>query len=406
MRRWRTITASLLILVLASATACSPLGGDEETTPQLVEVVLGDLTISISGSGNIAVADEARLTFGSGGKIDKIYVDEGDEVSKGDILAKLDTDYLELALTQTQVALTGQEIAVSQAEINVKNAEIALEEAEDSWLDTESAGNKVKRLKRSLEWELENDPEDTEKIRVIREDLREAWDIFFIIAAASVEAREVTVKELEVKLAEQSVEQMKHSLQQFQQAVEQAQKELNEATITAPFDGVVATVDADEDDNVSTVQTIVHLIDLTSMELSVEVDEIDIADVKSGQGAIIEVDALPALQLEGKVVSISLLPKTQAGVLVYEVTIELDIPPDSALKVGMSATADILITERNNVLLVPNRAIKRDSQRNQVVKIKVDEEVEERKVTAGISDGLRTEIVSGLEEGEIVVVER
>ena len=80
----------------------------------------------------------------------------------------------------------------------------------------------------------------------------------------------------------------------------------------------------------------------------------------------------------------------------YEVTIELDIPPDSALKVGMSATTDILITERNNILLVPNRAIKRDSQRNQVVKVKVDEEVEERKVTTGVSDGLRTEIVSGL----------
>ena len=169
---------------------------------------------------------------------------------------------------------------------------------------------------------------------------------------------------------------------------------------------MVATVDADEGDTVSTVTTIVHLIDLTSMELSMEVDEIDVADVKSGQGAIIEVDALPALLFEGKVAFISLLPKTQAGVLVYEVTIELDIPPDSALKVGMSATADILITERNNVLLVPNWALKQDSQGNQVVKVKVDEEVEERNVTAGISDGLRTEIVSGLEEGETVVVER
>ncbi len=404
MRRWRTITALLLILVLASATACNPFGGDEEeTTPQLVEVVLGNLTISVSGSGSMVVADEARLTFGSGGKIDKIYTDEGDEVSKSDIMAKLDTDYLELALTQAQVALAGQEVAISQAEVNLKNAEIALEKAEDSWLDTESAGIKVKRLKRSLEWELENDPEDTEKVRVIREDLREAWDRFFIIAADSIEAREVTVKKLEIALAEQSVEQMKHSRQQFQQALEQAQKDLNEATLTAPFDGVVATVDADEGDTVSTVQTIIHLIDLTSMELSVEVDEIDVADVKSGQRAIIEVDALPALQLEGKVASISLLPKTQAGVLVYEVTIELDIPPYSALKVGMSATADILITERNNVLLVPNRAITKDSQGNPIVNVVVNEQIEERPVVIGISDGLQTEIIDGLDEGELVM---
>ena len=404
MKSWRTITALLLILVLASATACNPFGGDEEETiPQLVTVVPGDLIISVSGSGSIVVSDEARLTFGSDGKIDKIYVDEGDEVSKGDILAKLDTDYLELALTQAQVALAGQEIAVSQAEVNVTKAEIALEKAEDSWLDTKSAGSKVKRLKKYLEWVLENDSEDTEEIKAIRASLQVAWARFLIVASNSVDAREVTVKEREIELAEQSVEQMKHSLQQFQQALEQAQKDLSEATITAPLDGMVVSVDADEGDSVSAAMTIVHLIDLTSMELSAEVDEIDVADVRSGQRAVIEVDALPALQLEGKVISISLLPETQAGIVVYKVKIDLDVPPDSELRVGMSATVDIIIDERTNVLLVPNRAIRQDSPGNQVVKVKVDEEVEERKVTIGISDGLRTEIMSGLEEGEVVV---
>ena len=404
MRRWRIITALLLILVLSSATACNPFAVDEEaTSQQLVEVVRGDLVVSVSGSGNIVVADEARLTFGSGGKIEKIYVDEGDEVSKGDILAKLDTDYLELALTQAQVALAGQEIAVSQAEVNVTKAEIALEKAEDSWLDTKSAGSRVKRLKKYLEWVLENDSEDTEEIKAIRASLQVAWARFLIVASNSVDAREVTVKEREIELAEQSVEQMKHSLQQFQQALEQAQKDLSEATITAPLDGMVVSVDADEGDSVSAAMTIVHLIDLTSMELSAEVDEIDVADVRSGQRAVIEVDALPALQLEGKVISISLLPETQAGIVVYKVKIDLDVPPDSELRVGMSATVDIIIDERTNVLLVPNRAIRQDSPGNQVVKVKVDEEVEERKVTIGISDGLRTEIASGLEEVEVVV---
>ena len=199
------------------------------------------------------------------------------------------------------------------------------------------------------------------------------------------------------------MEQMKHSLQQFQQALEQAQKDLSEATITAPLDGMVVSVDADEGDSVSAAMTIVHLIDLTSMELSAEVDEIDVADVRSGQRAVIEVDALPALQLEGKVISISLLPETQAGIVVYKVKIDLDVPPDSELRVGMSATVDIIIDERTNVLLVPNRSIRQDSPGNQVVKVKVDDEVEERKVTIGISDGLRTEIASGLEEVEVVV---
>jgi len=403
MTRWGTLGVLLLCLALAGAIGC---GGDqEEASPQEVEVVRGDLIVSVSGSGNIVVSNKANLTFGSSGKIAKIYVEEGDEVDEGDILAKLDTDYLELALTQAQVALTGQEIAVSQAEINVTKAEIALEKAEDAWLDTESAGNKVKRLKRSLEWELENDPEDTEKIRAIQEDLREAWDNFFRVASDSTDAREVTAKEMEVELAKQSVEQMKHSLQQSQQALEQAQKQLDEATITAPFNGVVASVDAEEGDSVSAMMTIINLIDLTSMELEVEVDEIDIAEVKLGQRAIIEVDALPALQLEGEVVSISLLSKEIGGLVLYEVTIGFDVPQGYNLKIGMSAIADIILEERSNVLLVPSRAIQQDSQGNPIVKVMVDEEIEERPVVTGISDGFDTEIVDGLSEGDVVVIE-
>ena len=398
MKNWQMVAVLLLCLALAGAIGC---GGDqEEVSQQLIEVVRGDLMVSVSGSGNIVVSEEAKLTFGSGGKIDKIYVDEGEEASKGDVLARLETDPLELALTQAQVALTGQELAVSQAEVNVKNAEIALERAEDSWLDTKSAGSRVKRLKKYLEYHLENHPEDTEEILSIQRSLREAWKRFLLVATDSVDSRQVTAKEMELELAKQSVEQMKHSLEQFQQAVAEAQKQLDEATIHAPFGGVVASVDADEGDSVLATMTIINLIDLTSMELEVEVDEIDVAEVKPGQRAIIEVDALPALQLEGEVASISLLSKEIGGLVIYEVTIGFDVPQGYNLKIGMSAIADIILEERSNVLLVPNRAITQD-----VVKVMVDEEIEERLVVLGISDGFDTEIVGGLNEGDVVVIE-
>ncbi len=406
MKKWRIVAVLLLCLALVGAIACSPLGGDEEeVTQQLIEVVRGNLTVSVSGSGNIVVADEARLTFGSGGKIDKIYVDEGDEVSKGDILAKLDTDYLELALTQAQVALAGQEVAVSQAEINVKNAEIILEKAEDAWLDTVSAGTTVRRFEERLEWYLENDPEEVERIRQIEEDLEKAWNDFFRVASDSADARQVVTKEMELELAKQFVEQMKHALQQFQQALEQAQKNLSEATIIAPFDSVIAIVYADEGDSVPAMTTIVYLIDLTSMELEVEVDEIDIAEVERGQKAIIEVDALPALQLGGEVKSISTLSIEAGGLVIYKVTISFDAPQGYNLKIGMSAIADIIFEERSNVLLVPDRAISQDSQGNPIVKVMVDEEIEERSVVLGLSDGFDTEIVDGLNEGDVVVIE-
>ena len=72
----------------------------------------------------------------------------------------------------------------------------------------------------------------------------------------------------------------------------------------------------------------------------------------------------------------------------------------------MSASADIVIDERSNVLLVPSRAITQDSSGSPVVKVMVGEETQERPVVTGISDGYQTEIISGLSEGEVVVVER
>lgn len=325
MKSWRIITALLLCLVLAGTVACAGQGG-EEVSRQLIEVERGDLTVSVSGSGNIGVSDEASLAFGSAGRVDKLYVEEGDKVSEGDVLAKLDTGALELALAQAQLAL-------DEAEYNLKQLKKRLSSTSDR-----------------------------------------------------------------VKIAESQVEVA-------QLGVDEAQKQLDEAAITAPFDGLVASVDADEGDSVSAVTTIVHLIDLTNMELGAEVDEIDIAEVKVGQRAVIEVDALPAQQFEGVVTLISSLSIEEAGLVLYEVRIGFDVPPDSELKVGMSATADIIIQQRDNVLLVPERAIERDSQGNAVVKVMVDEQIEERPVVTGISDGIQTEIVDGLNEGDVVVVE-
>jgi len=91
--------------------------------------------------------------------------------------------------------------------------------------------------------------------------------------------------------------------------------------------------------------------------------------------------------------------------VLYEVTIDFDVPQGYNLKIGMSAIADIIFEERSNVLLVPNRAITQDSDGNPVVKVMVDEEIEERPVVTGISDGFDTEIVDGLSEGDMVVIE-
>ncbi len=368
MKNWKIAAIVLLSLVIAGSVACSPFGGDggEENTSRLVEVVRDDLTLSISGGGNIAVSNDANLTFSSGGKIDGIYVEEGDVVWEGRVLARLDTSALELALTQAEVAVVQAEAAIEQAQVTEVQAEANLEQAEYD----------LKLLKRQ-----------------------------------NIHGSRRTIAELEVEEAEQQIEAVELSIEAAEsqlvaaeQAVAEAQKQLDEVIITAPFAAVVSDVYVDEGDTISTTTIIVYLIDLAVMELSVELDEIDIPDVERGQRVIIEVDALPDLSLEGEVGAIRPVPTLEAGLVLYEVEIEFAVPQDSGLRVGMSAEADIVIDERSGVLLLLDRAIRQDSQGDSVVLVMDSEQLVERPVVVGISDGFYTEIISGLEEGEMVLV--
>ncbi|MFC2016170.1 HlyD family secretion protein [Chloroflexota bacterium] len=383
MKSWRIVIVLLLFLVLVGSISCNPVDANEQEAFQQ-PVEQDDLTATVSGSGNIEVSNELKLTFGVTGKVDKIYVEEGDEVSEGEVLAKLEIDALELALNearlvlnQAQVGYNQAHVAVTQAQASVTQAEIALQTAEYELGQTEetytlsdikTAQADVEVARRDREeaiWTLykyelgTRDWEEYQKI-VNQSQLRlnAAEDKLDAILFGN-DTKEVAIKRLRVEatqqsleaarqsfgLAEQSVELDRQSLEIAKQSLKLTQKQLDEATIIAPFDGLVASVDVDEGDTVSTAIIIVHLIDPNSMELNIEVDEIDIPEVKLGQRAIIEIDALPDLPLEGKVSSISLLPTIETGLIMYDVKIEFDVPDGTVLRAGMSATADIVIAE-------------------------------------------------------------
>ncbi len=423
----RIMIVLLLCLVLTSIS-CSPLGqSGSVAATQTVEVVSGNLTVIVSGSGDVELVKEQKLAFGAAGKIERIYVKEQEKVSEGQVLAKLETDALEYALAQAQVAYAQAQASVIQAQIAVKQAEITLESAKIArfqstkfqWPEVEVAQADVDKAKYSVQYaydRLKEATTDADKanwsrlVIVAEDDLVKAEDRLNVILSGTP-VDELVIKRLQVEVAEQSLELAKQSLELAikspevaRQSLELAQKHLDEATITAPFDGIVASVPVKERDVIlSSATTIIHLIDPSSMQLKIEVDEIDISLVKAGQRAIIEIDALSALQLEGKVSSISLLPTKKTGTTVYDVKISFDIADDSGLRDGMSATADIVVAERTNALLVPDRAINEDTPGKPTVEVMVNGQIEERAVVTGISDGFQTEIVDGLEEGEMVV---
>jgi multidrug efflux pump subunit AcrA (membrane-fusion protein) len=133
-----------------------------------------------------------------------------------------------------------------------------------------------------------------------------------------------------------------------------------------------------------------------------DIDEMDISRVKLGQEAVVTLDALPHKKVNGKVTFISPTGKVWEDEVSYKTTITLENPGEE-LKDGMSATADIIIDRRNNVLLIPNRAIQ-GSVENPWVEVIINDKAEKRQVTLGLSDGTYTEVLSGLKQGEKVVL--
>jgi HlyD family secretion protein len=460
----------ILCLALPVAAACAG-GGTEGMSQQLVKVERGDIKISVTGSGKIEATREARLTFGSAGKVDKILVKSGDKVKAGDILASLDTSALELALAQSRVALTQAEVALAQAklakqtaEYNLKNtrdtedalklallnAQIGLEQAQRN-LDTgiaaadyDAARAELNRAKAWYQYVVEELTRDSagsvsdwhlameraeEQLKAAQtqyDNILSGYDSGEIaIKRKQVEAagltvdqaqknldeltEDITIQGLQVESASQSVEQAKQSVELARRSLDEAQKQLDEATIVTPFDGVVAVVSAKEGDNIPSPSmaptTIVHLVDPDYMELVVEVDEIDIPLLELHQEAVISVDALPGSEFEGTVTAIYPVPEEVGGVVLYDVRLSLKIPENSRIKIGMSASANVMIEKHSNVLTVPSRAIKENEQGQKIVKVMSDEQVQERQVVVGLDDGLRIEILSGLSEGETVVVE-
>jgi len=395
MKRWKIVAALLLCVALAGTVACSPFGsggGAEDNTQQTAEVIRGDISISINGSGFIETSNEVNLAFDDGGKVEKIYVEENDEVSEGEFLAMLvplDTEALELAVIQAEVALATAEYNLEKAQEiytkpDIRRAQQAVYDAEDY---LEYAEDRL---------ETANVNKDTWTSEVYQAELNLAEARQELERIKAGDAKEVELRRLEVEEA--------------RQVLEKAQSDLETEIITAPFDGVIASIYVDEGDvipdpGVSQV-TIIYLIDTTTMELNVDIDEIDIPGVERGQRAVIEIDALPELQLEGRVISISPIPTVESGVVLYSTKIGFDVPEGSGIKAGMSATADIILSDQSDVLLIPDRAIEYIDG-SPVVYVMVDEqlgEIEERPVVIGVSDGFQTEIKEGLQEGEIVAL--
>jgi len=180
-----------------------------------------------------------------------------------------------------------------------------------------------------------------------------------------------------------------------------AQTNLANTKIQAPFAGVVTAVNFQAGEQVSANNPVVSLLDNSVFYVEIAVDELDVHQIRQGQLALVEVDALPGVPFTGTVDSIGLIAHSSGGITTVPVTIRL-AENTAELRVGYSASVTIEVARAEDVLKVPVEAVVVQGNRSFVTVVR-DGETRPVEVQTGLSDGLEVEIISGLEPGDQIV---
>ena len=315
----------LLVLVLLSRCFRGPPPVQYATTP----VERGDLTVTVSATGNLAPTKQVNIGSEESGLIDAVYVQNNDRVTKGQPLARLDLSRLHDSLVQSQASLLAAQASVQQGQATVEQTTANLAREEQVF---KLSGGKV--------------PSQTE-----------------LSTARADRARAVA-----------NVAQARAQVAQARAAVSTNQTNLSKGTIYAPVTGVVLSRQVEPGQtvaasfNVATLFTIAE--DLSAMKLEVKVDEADVGELHSGAPATFTVDAYPGRVFPATVTRVDLganatpsvnsagTTSTTASTVVAYTAVLSVANGDLLLKPGMTATADIVTSQRRGVLLAPNAALR------------------------------------------------
>jgi len=295
--------------------------------------------------------------------------------------------------------INGYRDAFVQAESSVRSAEQSVEQAQ---ITVDNAREAEKANVTQAE-QVFNDAQ------VQLEALRKPTASNIAAAEATVQQNEAALEQAKANLdklvvpgTESDVAIQQAAVEQAKQSYAQAQLKLENAAIVAPFDGIIATVDIIVGQSATAATAAISIIDRDPLHLDLKLSENDIVRVQTGDSAALSIDALPDWQQTGTITSISPAADTSSGIATYRARIDFT-DSDVRVFVGMTANASIVVEERNNILVIPNSALLPKGT-GRVVQIKgADGQVTEIDVTTGLSDGIFSEVLSGLSEGQEIV---
>ncbi len=198
------------------------------------------------------------------------------------------------------------------------------------------------------------------------------------------------------------LEDQKEKVEEARQDLSDAQDDLSEYNIYAPFSGTISSISAEKGDSINSGSTMATIITHNKVA-AISLNEVDAADVKVGQKAVLTFDAIDDLSITGQVLEIDSVGTVSQGVVSYSATISFDTDNES-VKPGMTVSATIILEVKQNVLLVSNSAIKSNDDISYVEIMDASSTTfKQQQVEIGLSDDDNTEIVSGLNEGDIVI---
>ena len=223
-----------------------------------------------------------------------------------------------------------------------------------------------------------------------------------ISAGRSIAEKTASLANLKADVDPLDLRSQEIALAQKQNAMADAQSNLADYTVRAPFDGIMATVDTQVGGSASAGSSIGTLITKHRIA-SITLNEVDVAKVKVGQKAILTFDAIDGLSITGEVAQIDSLGAVSQGVVSYGVKITFDVQ-DDRIKGGMSVSANIILSSKPNIIMVPSAAVKNQNGES-YVQVLVNGAPQKQVVTVGESNDTMIEIVSGVNESDAVVTQ-
>ena len=381
----------VIILIVLGVTAATR-GGTKIDPSKLAKVERGDLAKSVVATGKVEPITKVEVKSKASGIVKKLYVDYGDTVKKGQILAELDKEEILAQVRAQEATLEGAEASLVSAKADYDRAKVDAE------------GPDIPTLQRAYER-----AQNMAKEGVVSEAARDDAERNYVMAVNKRDVARAQLGVLKAKINQAAAQAASNRAQ-----LKQLQEQYDYTTITSPIDGVVLSRDVEIGDAVSSILVlgssatlVMTLGDTSEVYVKGKVDESDIGKVYLGQPARIKVESFKDKTFNGKVTKISPMGVEKDNVTTFEVRVSIN-NPGGELKAAMTANAEIILDEHKNVLQIPEGAIIYDKDKKSYVEIPNPSAKDGKKkiaVNIGISNGAKTEVLNGLKEGDQVVLQ-